>query len=419
MRVHLGYRGITLLLLLCLFTGIASTQDVGSGTRNLHTVARLSQELTPALTEFSVVVLDQDPDRPFAYLGGRTGWSVLDLSDPGRPAVLQTLASDLPVTDIAHFQIDGRTLVAVSADDAVDVLDVSDVGDASAPARVGSWSGGASASLFAYRHSDGRTLLVVSAGGDAVIYDARHLIDGETGAVASIQTPEQPDPEARGFERAYAAYHADTETDRFYGAGAGGYHVFDITDTDSVRYLTSATPAAVRRGHMVSATPDGRFILAGAEYRAAPLRIFDLQPVFDGRASVVRTSVGAWTHDWTSFLLAHELRWPLVFVAAGERGLQVFNMRDPEAPYTYAYLRTSAAPQGAIDDRVADLNGAVDVDVRNSDGLIAVLDRQTGLWLVRLDAFQGWDGRGYGIPNISSVQDWTHGPDGTTTFYSP
>ncbi|HUF09372.1 MAG TPA: hypothetical protein VMO47_08640 [Rhodothermales bacterium] len=418
MRIHPGVgRVLSLLLSLCLITGLAAAQDVGSGTRNLHTVGRVSHELIPTPAEFSVIVLDQDPDRPFAYVGGRTGWSILDLSDPGRPTVLQTLPSESLVTDIAHFQVDQQALVAVAAGDEVDVFDVSGIGTGEMPVAIRSYPGGSSATLFAYRHSDGRALLIVSTGGDAVIYDAGGSADA--GPAASIQTPEQVDPEARGFERAYAAYHADTETDRFYGAGAGGYHVFDITDTDSVRHVTSAIPTAVRRGHMVSATPDGRYLLAGAEYRAAPLRIFDLEPVFEGRLSLVRTSVGAWTHDWKSFLLAHELRWPLVFVAAGERGLQVFNMRDPEAPYTYAYLSTSAAPQGEIDDRVHDVNGAVDVDVRNSDGLIAVLDRQTGLWLVRLDAFQGWDGRGYGIPNISSVQDWTNGPDGMTIFYSP
>lgn len=167
---------------------------------------------------------------------------------------------------------------------------------------------------------------------------------------------------------------------------------------------------------MVSVTPDGRYLLAGAEYRAAPLRIFNLEPALNGELSVVRTSDGAWTDDWTSFLLAHETRWPLVFVASGEQGLQVFDMRDPENPFTYAYLRTSTAPKGSIDDHVADVDGAVDVDVRNVDGLIAVADRRTGVWLVRLEAFQGWDGRGYGLPNISSVQNWKDGPDGSTSF---
>jgi len=103
-------------------------------------------------------------------------------------------------------------------------------------------------------------------------------------------------------------------------------------------------------------------------------------------------------------------------VAAGEHGFQVFNLRDPEEPYTYAYLRTSSSPQGAIDDSPDDVHGAVAVDVRNSDGLIAVADRETGLWLVRLEAFQGWDGRGDGLPNISSVQNWMNGPDGSTSF---
>jgi hypothetical protein len=43
---------------------------------------------------------------------------------------------------------------------------------------------------------------------------------------------------------------------------------------------------------------------------------------------------------------------------------------------------------------------------------------RTGLWLFRMDGFTGWNGRDFGQPNISSVQDWDRGPEGapkTTT----
>ena len=50
--------------------------------------------------------------------------------------------------------------------------------------------------------------------------------------------------------------------------------------------------------------------------------------------------------------------------------------------------------------------------MRNADGLIVTSDFQTGLWIFRLDGFNGWNGYEWGVPNISSVQDWDNGPDG-------
>ena len=37
---------------------------------------------------------------------------------------------------------------------------------------------------------------------------------------------------------------------------------------------------------------------------------------------------------------------------------------------------------------------------------------RTGLWLFHLKGFNGWNGHTYGMPNISSVQDYEHGPEG-------
>ena len=52
------------------------------------------------------------------------------------------------------------------------------------------------------------------------------------------------------------------------------------------------------------------------------------------------------------------------------------------------------------------------VDVRNRDGLIVISDMRSGLWLFHLKGFNGWNGHTYGMPDISSVQDYVHGPDG-------
>jgi hypothetical protein len=47
--------------------------------------------------------------------------------------------------------------------------------------------------------------------------------------------------------------------------------------------------------------------------------------------------------------------------------------------------------------------------------LIVLSDMRSGLWLFKMDGFNGWNGHDYGMPNISSVQDWDHGPDKTVT----
>ena len=34
----------------------------------------------------------------------------------------------------------------------------------------------------------------------------------------------------------------------------------------------------------------------------------------------------------------------------------------------------------------------------------------TGFWTFRMDGFSGWNGEKWGVPNISSAQDWDNGP---------
>ncbi len=101
-----------------------------------------------------------------------------------------------------------------------------------------------------------------------------------------------------------------------------------------------------------------------------------------------------------------------MFVSGYEDGLQVFNMQDPTNPITVAYYDTYLGPHkvGVCRDKVC--NGAFGVDVRNADGLIVVGDMSTGFWTLRMEGFQGWNGHDWGVPNISSAQDWDNGPEG-------
>jgi hypothetical protein len=70
-------------------------------------------------------------------------------------------------------------------------------------------------------------------------------------------------------------------------------------------------------------------------------------------------------------------------------------------------------PEGS--DRWEVDQGAWGIDVRNRDGLIMISDGDTGVWFFKMDGFEGWNGHDWGMPNISSVQDYDHGPEGATT----
>jgi len=165
----------------------------------------------------------------------------------------------------------------------------------------------------------------------------------------------------------------------------------------------------------------GRYAVAEAEYQYAPLRIFDLKPGLDGQTKVISRPIGAWTSDWKTVAHNMEVRWPYVFVSGYEEGLQVFNMMDPTNPYTVGFHDTFDGPhnKGTASTPTPTSNwtwgvydGAFGVDVRNADGLIVIEDFRTGFWAFKMEGFDGWNGRQWGMPNISSVQDWDNGPDG-------
>jgi hypothetical protein len=173
--------------------------------------------------------------------------------------------------------------------------------------------------------------------------------------------------------------------------------------------------SGVRSGHTFTPTPDGRYAVTETEYQYTPLRIFDLKPGLDGTAKTISRPIGAWLGSWDGNPHNHEVRWPYVFVTAYMDGLQVFNMMDPTNPYTVAYHFTCqcilpAGPEGA--GQAGGMEGASDLDIRNADGLIVSTDRRSGFWVFRMDGFDGWNGHQWGMPNISSAQDWDNGPEG-------
>lgn len=319
---------------------------------------------------------------------------------------------------LTSFRHDGRSfLVGATTDGAAPGL-VWDVTDPSRPMEVTRMHAESQpetgfVNVFAYRASGGQSWLFAAGGGAIHVYAASDLAKGQADPAWTIELPEPVPGLAYGFKDVYAAWHAQTETDRLYAAGAGGYFVFDVTDMSTPTVVTIVNSAAVQVGSSIVATPDGSHITTTAGYATAPLRIFDLRPALDGTVPRVRTAAGAWTATWQHNLDRHAVRWPFIFVAANEDGLQVVNMRNPFEPYTDAFFHTWQGPLPATNQPSV---GAQDVDVRNSDGLIAVVDLHTGLYLLRVEAFDGWDGRGWGLPNVSSVQNWTDGPVGAESW---
>ena len=122
----------------------------------------------------------------------------------------------------------------------------------------------------------------------------------------------------------------------------------------------------------------------------------------------IRRPISGWTADYNNLVHNHEIRWPWMFVTGYVDGLQVVNLQDPTNPVTVGYYDTYIGIKDPA--RCQECNGSFGIDVRNEDGLIVVSDMSTGLWTFKMDGFQGWNGADWGMPNVSSAQDWDRGP---------
>ncbi len=443
-----------------------------AGSPNIHVLAHL-----PLGKTFTVagIEVEQDLARPYAYVSRRIGgvrepgFDIIQMKVPGGAKLIYSwridhgeLHAGLGIVEGKYFKTRGRYYYVACAqfeasgpdsDLGAVIFDVTGLPDPAAVREVGRIKapnsarapatdiasaqrrGSAAATpggfhnVFPYKHSDGRIVMVANTLTDtaAKLYDMDKFLAGDSsdGFIGVI-----PVPGATGrYHDYYVGYEPASRQDRFYGGvQPGGYFVFDITKPEAPRLLTSVTPGTTAatspfgRGHTVTPSPDGRWLVTETEYQYAPLRIFDLKPGLDGTVETITRPVGAWTARWKGLPHNHEVRWPYVFASAYEDGLQVFNLMDPTAPYTVAYYDTYAGPlqagiasAGQRDNALIAgtggvLNGAWGVDVRNADGIIVVSDEATGFWAFTMDGFDHWDGRNWGMPDISSAQDWDNGP---------
>ena len=404
------------------------------------------------------IEIEQELSRPYAYvprLHGTThsaGFNIIDLKDPTNARMLYEWRIENPelhqgigALDNKYFKVGGRYYDVQSmqwrqggpnADLGAVVFDVTGLPDTAslrevARIRAPSTPGGFH-NIFAYKHSNGRALLFTTVGAPfSNIYDLEKLVAGAGDYGLTGRVPIPNPTTSRGYHDLYLGYDPATRQDKFYGGGAGGYYIYDVSQIDQPRLLTSLTGiAGITGGHTFTPTPDGHFAVAETEYQYAPLRLFDLRPGLEGDVETISRPIGAWISNWRTNPHNHEVRWPYVFVSAYEEGLQIFNMMDPTNLYTVGYYDTydgphemGRAPFGNPESRWIDrsypippmsavVNGSFGVDIRNADGLIVTSDMATGFWALKMDGFDGWNGHQWGMPNISSAQDWDNGPDG-------
>jgi len=444
---------------LALFLIIATSQQAapaqspkfppgGQSSANLHVLSHIPMGKAFSMTNLDI---EQDLSRPFVYAARMRvqGLDVIDVKDPRRAAVIYSWRIESPELhvgiggmDAKYFKLNGRYYTALAmqftqggpdADLGAVVFDVTGLPNPGSVReagriRAGDVPGGFH-NVFAYKHSDGRVLLFASNGPHANVYDMAKFLSGDPrqGLIAMVPVPDTSGWQVNNCHAVTCSYHdfylgydAATHRDLFYGAGAGGYHIYDVSRPEEPKRITSiAGVAGVTHGHTFTPTPDGRYAVAETEYQYAPLRIFDLKPGVEGQVKTISRPIGAWTADWRGLPHNTEVRWPYVFTSSYEDGLQVINMMDPTNPYTVGYYYTWDGPhqKGYGSDQNPEggtsiYSGAFGVDVRNADGLVVILDFNTGFWALKMDGFDGWDGRQWGLPNVSSAQDWDHGPEG-------
>jgi hypothetical protein len=445
-------RQLVIAALCCLSPALVRAQDPGTpttpfdkkhgGTEKVHNLS--SDLVNKGSWKAASVEIEQDRNRPYVYLSGFVNFNakIYDISTPAKPKEIFVWTIENPelhrgigAMDGKYFKIGDRYYYEQSfqfqqgtpdADLGAVVFDVTGLPDGSKVKEVARLrypaAPGGFHNTFAYKHSDGRALLFTTINQQkALIYDLAKVVAGGDPATWLIGEVPNPTPFKQlgsgSYHDFYVGFDPATGKDKFYGAGLGGYSVWDVTLPAAPKQLFTITSLGMDLAHTFTPSPDGRYAVTETEYQYTPLRIWDLEPGQSGKTQNIDQPISAWTSDWRDLNHNHEVRWPYVFVSAYEDGLQVFDLTDPTHPKTIGGFYTCACEHekgfGGSQDNgwkgTSVMQGAFGVDVRNYDGLVVISDMNTGLWLFKVDGFNGWNGHDRGMPNISSVQDWDHG----------
>ena len=423
---------------------VPSFDQKHGGNDKMH---MLSHVVTaPGAWKAADVEIEQDRNRPYVYVSGFVNFDaqIYDISNPSSAKKIFDWTIENPelhrgigAMDGKYFKIGNRYYYAQSyqfmqgspdADLGAVIFDVTGLPDPKSVKVVARirypQSPGGFHNTFAYKHSDGRVLYFATINQPkALVYDLGKVVSGADPSTWLVGEVPNPTPfkqiGAGGYHDFYVGYDPATHQDKFYGAGLGGYSVWDVTHPNAPKQLFTITSLGMDIAHTFTPSPDGRYAVTETEYQYTPLRIWDLQPGQTGKTQNVDLPISAWTADWRDLSHNHEVRWPYVFVSAYEDGLQVFDLKDPKNPKTDGHWYTcecehehgfGGTPDNGWQSTTSVEQGAFGVDVRNYDGLIVLSDMRSGLWVFKMDGFNGWNGADYGMPNISSVQDYDHGP---------
>lgn len=426
------------------------------GSANMHVMSHIPLGSPSTVSDIDI---EQDMDRPYVYLARRNGvigFDIVSVADPQKAKLVYSWRIENPelhqggAMDGRYFKHDGRYYFVQSfqfrqggpdSDVGAIVFDVTDL-----PEKVTEVSRirqpdapGGFHNIFVYKHTSGMPLLFATSGQHAKVFDLSRVISGTSteleqsldvdpnaALVGMVPVAQTDNMWSRGYHDFAVAYHPESGQDRFYGGGGEGYYVYNVTDLASPELLVTITGVpGVPWGHTFTPSPDGRYAIGETEFQYQPLRVFDMQEALQkqketGQPQNIDHAVGAWQADWKTVAHNHETRWPFVFVAGYESGLAVFYAGDPANPYTVGYYDTYDGPHNPKEERQIGspytwgvYNGAWGIDVRNADGLIVVSDMTTGFWAFRMDGFDGWSGKDFGLPDVSTSQDWDKGPKGS------
>jgi hypothetical protein len=409
----------------------------------------------PGAWKAADIEIEQDRNRPYVYISGFTNFDaqIYDISNTSAPRKIFDWTIENPelhrgigAMDGKYFKIGNKYYYAQSyqfmqgspdQDLGAVIFDVTGLPNPASvkvvariryPASPGGFH-----NTFAYKHSDGRVLYFATVNQQkALIYDLAKVVSGADTSTWLVGNVFNPTPFKQigtgGYHDFYIAYDPATHQDKFYGAGLGGYSVWDVTKPATPKQLFTITSLGMDIAHTFTPSPDGRYAVTETEYQYTPLRIWDLEPGQSGKTQNIDQPISAWAADWRDLSHNHEVRWPFVFVSAYEDGLQVFSLKDPKNPKTEGHYFTcecehqhgfGGTPDNGWQSTTSVEQGAFGVDIRNYDGLIVLSDMRSGLWLFHLDGFNGWNGADYGQPNISSVQDFDRGPVPTPKVVVP
>ncbi|MEO8479753.1 MAG: hypothetical protein ABI542_09000 [Gemmatimonadota bacterium] len=447
-------RSILTLTALLALTAPLLAQDAGmkvpafdqksGGSPNMTMVAHVVNH--PGAWKAADIEIEEEMARPYVYLSGfvNNNFQIYDIKDPAHPKMLLDWSIENPelhrgigAMDGKYFKIGTRYYFAQSfqfmqgspdTDLGAIVFDVTGLPDASKVKEVARIrypaSPGGFHNTFAYKHSDGRVLYFATVGeSKAIVYDLAKIVAGGDPASSIVGDVPNPTPfrqiGAGGYHDFYVGYDVGRHRDVFYGAGLGGYSAWDVTKPEAPVQLFTITGLGFDIAHTFTPSPDGNYAVTETEYQYTPLRIWDLKEGQDDTRQNLDLPISGWTADWRDLSHNHEVRWPFVFVSGYEDGLFVFDLKNPKDPKTDGWFYTCQCthehgfggnPDAGWESTTSVEQGAFGVDVRNADGLIVLSDMRTGLWLFRMKGFDGWNGKDIGMPNISSVQDWDHGP---------